>query len=1508
MATDNLGITDIENKQIDALKAGASREDLQTMAGAFGQDPSTVPTLYNPQESKDYGIEDANQDFEIPQTHQTEQHLPIARNYASYNTYIKAGDPGEVEEKYNTNLQAARYDEEGFKSEIALDQLKKAQEGLMAYISESSSGEVQEMQEDIPQYIEDVQKESGSPLAAEMALARQLMPAETPEELIKEKAFTIAAQTEMAKVLEGHTGVDAWINYAGFLLPDLSWDLSQVEGIDDMTSAINNFQSLEPEERISVLKPLIEELMVAQDDNELKVLATIQNFIGAEGANQLARDLAIDKIGVAFSVADVGTLAAGLNRAVRTANAVKVANTAEEAGVVNAAALNDVETASRINVSQDVATVNSTFFPNEQILTDARDSIHNESLNAMLGTTAESTAEVRNLLTRTMEEDFALRPQIMDDVLVQERLQEKINDVRNELVKKYRGTATQFGETKVTALTKDGFTLETEVLTPGDQLATSMNKELAEAHADTGVTFTVTPESAQGPGIPERTTETQRITFAESNIGTFETVPDKNAVIKTLGSAKLRFTDKGHSTVGRVVEDAELLDSTSESYQRIFDEAITLALKPLGSKLRNKESWNKVESVLQASDEAGDSGVRFTPQQLMYEGVALPTGKVERLSQKEAQAYYNMLEISDFAYMADNIATRQAKVLQGFKAVKLRHYEDLSGKVSETTQSITGTLQSLGRNSRVFNTDSGPVLATDIRPKSLVEEGKVVVRLEEPIAYKPVEEAPVQYYDTVIVRASDISELPPLIKSRRDAYVPKINQNVRYIVKEHSPGTLNGQSVAVNPASGAGVSARAIRFFDSKKEAEAWAATRNEVEDSGKVFVAHQDRDPRISGDVSGTPGSVFSGPRSSMDIRFGTEGEQTERLPAFEAIMRNMQHLSNKLPRNEWRISMQQRFIDTANQQGLPDFKNFNDPLPKGFEGLEDLRDYINAQLRVPDKSEWTWEAFSRRTAEWMEGRPVLDANLNIPFKEKPLNLRRSVLNLGDKNPIGAARAAAFHSLLGWYNPAQLMVQGFGSTVALSRYPQHAPKALLQGAVLRATMFSTNEAYIRSSASKMGLNADEFVKMQKQFLRTGLRDSVRATADHAAAVQGYNFAARALRREADRGLRFYKEGEYFTRGTGWLIAREQWKAANPGKVVDEAAERAIFEESQNLMLNLSRANRAKWQEGIFSLGTQFLQVQAKMIEQLLPSALGGAKALTDKQRLKLLLGQGVIFGSAGIPFGVYLTNQVAGMLDIDPSEVTEEQLNFARQGVIGHIFGDNEVVIARRGAIAAELEDSVFGLFNEDKNFAEALFGAFGSTFSRGVNGIKHLAPLFTDQEWDGTDYAIFSSELLKVVSTYNNAERAYYMYKHQQYLDASGRVVAREFSPTEIGWQAFGFTPRRVEDVALMLKDERKRNKYRTKQAKNITSLIHKYLLAVDEGDASATDRIGKWIQIEIDSEKPSDRQAILRTISNSFKNPQTREQKAINKAIKDGSSEMADMLIQSQIYLTAKEKAEQ
>jgi len=263
-------------------------------------------------------------------------------------------------------------------------------------------------------------------------------------------------------------------------------------------------------------------------------------------------------------------------------------------------------------------------------------------------------------------------------------------------------------------------------------------------------------------------------------------------------------------------------------------------------------------------------------------------------------------------------------------------------------------------------------------------------------------------------------------------------------------------------------------------------------------------------------------------------------------------------------------------------------------------------------------------------------------------------------------------------------------------------------------------------------------------------------------------------------------------------------------KDLTDVDHRAILEAYDNMSFNLASNNKAEFQKGILSVPTQFWHVQTKYIEALV------GKQFTIKEKIRLFIGQLMIYGAAGVPAGYILLNMFGqeaqdenGNVDMILDEAT------VRGGLTSYLTG-GVAQTSQRGALAFGIEKYVTALFNDDnKELWQKAMGASGNIFSRSSYAY-HITKAFAFSVDDAILDVTAMDTLLawgSLASSVNNATAAYDMHILNRFRDKNkGRVNFENPAWQEVMSKALGFTTTRGANMWENNKQLKDRTKWKT------------------------------------------------------------------------------------------------
>lgn len=841
-----------------------------------------------------------------------------------------------------------------------------------------------------------------------------------------------------------------------------------------------------------------------------------------------------------------------------------------------------------------------------------------------------------------------------------------------------------------------------------------------------------------------------------------------------------------------LVHEATSIGFTQQKMRAVFEEAV--------SHFKNipKKDRKAVSDILLQGDR---DKIGVYSNWDLVQGIKTPDGIVRLETAEQLGMYHALRNLFDTIYALKNRQLRRELEFEGWRAVRMMVNDE---KVISFVKPGNELKQLPAGVKRLYDFNSDQIIdvgSPAIINRRIQEEGWQLLRTKFDV------ESGDELIQYVLARPSDIKRLPDRVLGYRAGYVPRIYKDVFFVAEKVGPKLVNGVTVPYRAVA---------RYFDNVKDANTWKAleaSKGELVEvrPGREFL---ETNPGFKQEYEASIfGGMYSGRRSDKITPFGLEGTEAERIGAFEALEAGIGHISTRVPMNEFRMGAIRRFLNSAKdpvtkQAWLENPADWQSkitlpPSHPSYVGLEAMQNWMTDIFRIPTAQERAWDSFAVRVANAVGGTGLPGA--------KAVN--RTILRMGQRDVYADMRSLAFHALLGWFNPSQLYVQALGASVAFSINPAKATYIVPRYMALRAAMWSKNPEVWRKYALAAAINPDDFVETVRAFRKTGIKESVRSTADYDAAIHGFGISANALSRAADMGLIFFREGETFMRGYGWLLAHDEARAASKwakGHVLTDREIDAITSRSLTYTMNLNRANRAWWQKGVFSIPTQFLQITAKFIENLAFSIKSGRGKWTPWEKQKIMLGQAVLFGAAGVPFGEWATNNLLSYLkdegDYSPAIKDPAVLAAINGGFAEFLLYDwtgESLAISRRAAIPEGITSFFEMLMRSDRNVAEIAAGAFGETGNRILQTYTELGRIMT--RWDEPYEALDQEEMLKIASavaeitsTWRNYHKAQIWEEQKKLLDSRGNPI-QPLDPEEdhmlIIAQKWGLQPRAIE-----------------------------------------------------------------------------------------------------------------
>ena len=1329
---------------------------------------------------QDYNIEGPEdyEPLEVSPDHFT-QEVP-ARDMAAKATLLDQdpeASPDAIMLEYDRALEKIRFSKEDFQQELAREAHEENQQLRESLLLDLTPEEIRQSQEDIEVLLKEIDVEDRSPLAGKIFLARRAFPNATTNDI-----GLLVLQSEI------QDGIEELVNEEDYIRQKKAYDFGawlliwgmrnfQTAGTVFGPDGIEKFKELPLSEQIRQIPFLFEEAREISDlgfgygENRLRAREYLESFLYSEGSTDAFNRNVLSGVSGAWLG---GSLAAHLGRSGGLIRNLYTLGSKREAAALDLAAALDREAAELVATDSHTAAVNMTPYSMKHVDLSYVDHMHKEVLEAAQGRSIEGYEKTRQAALEILGENSGIFPSV--EVNVESAMKAWNNGLKEAQILLDRELAETPGDigTVFPYVASDG--------RPGWRIAAV--DELGNIVKNEHIIFK--------PTISDVTGQWELPRIAVGKRGTFSPA----------GSLGEHFGDLLNAGALSVAQTGRL----SVEFQQLLKEATA----PITGGRFNIRQQHQVARALLMGDEQEKV---FTRSELLGGITDTESGKLMVFNDNQIESYFRWRAIADGLYQIEDLMLISQMAGQGLKKINYFSEGEIYGKPIAQVKAQNFLNDVLSKGATVFDPEAKRSLDPTILKREmdkLYGEGKVLIDLRP---WREVRSGKSRFEEYLLVDRAKVGELPPRgVKDFRVSYVPKVNKGIEYVVKLHKDSKTSGIARVGRDSPDATVR----MTFSSQKRAQAFTDSfnallkRQGVKD--QVYVLHDEVEPFQIGDIPvGTSGKLFNGARTKEQLLL--DGRKVEREGAFDALSRNTEFVSKTFPMHEVKLQLQKKFINSVNEElkntGLIHskagnqgriMKDFNEPLggdPNLVRSTEYLRNYIRSILSMPTESERTWEITTRKIANFIDDRRGI-----------PDAARKGVMWLSHKDPVAAMRGVTFHAALGILNPTQMVVQAQIASVAASIHPVFGAKAALKALPVVATLFTRNQTVVNrifKAHEKAGVPIAGLANDIEQMKRSGLFDSLKLTGDHNAAIQNFGGTAAGIRRMADVGLLPYKIGETYGRTVAWLVAKDTWLKRNKGKPLNDKAYEEIFKMQQELTLQMSNANTSPWQvHPLTSFGGQFMHVQTKFMEHLIPKEIGGRSTFGPAEKVRLIIGQGMVYGAAGVVGLTQLVNRVAEQAGITRDEVTPEMLDAVKGGLLSWATG-GELAISPRGAIANEIFEMMLGAFTNETLIAEAFFGATGSLVATELRAMRTFLDLAAVPDPTATDFLTYGSEMLNFVSSIRNLRAGLFMMRDQDsYMKRNGIVVPFQFTPFQAYAKAFGISPQNLADQWAQLENE--------------------------------------------------------------------------------------------------------
>src|SRR5690625_2033664 len=300
----------------------------------------------------------------------------------------------------------------------------------------------------------------------------------------------------------------------------------------------------------------------------------------------------------------------------------------------------------------------------------------------------------------------------------------------------------------------------------------------------------------------------------------------------------------------------------------------------------------------------------------------------EGFTDDQIEYYYAQREIFDQMGFLHDKMLRDQMELKGLRDINLGEDAGHSyGKVYEepSPAGLAARRPGAGGEGRsvneILDTRDGSIKSVDdIDWNDIYREGGRLARLEDSTGMS----ADGNKFSHVIIDHSAHSDLPLQVMKHKPGYVPRIYRKGVYANTFVRYGTVDG--VANRP-----VERKTVRLYDNQYEQKAdKELLLKDAQDKGyNVGGADSNAEWRLIESDPNSPrspseqaaaigGRMYTSPRGSSAVPFGSRAEEAEILDPLESMKRQLGHLANHYPRTEFKATMLDRIQKYADKHHI--------------------------------------------------------------------------------------------------------------------------------------------------------------------------------------------------------------------------------------------------------------------------------------------------------------------------------------------------------------------------------------------------------------------------------------------------------------------------------------------------------------------------------------------------------------------------------------------------------------
>lgn len=453
----------------------------------------------------------------------------------------------------------------------------------------------------------------------------------------------------------------------------------------------------------------------------------------------------------------------------------------------------------------------------------------------------------------------------------------------------------------------------------------------------------------------------------------------------------------------------------------------------------------------------------------------------------------------------------------------------------------------------------------------------------------------------------------------------------------------------------------------------------------------------------------------------------------------------------------------------------------PTLYNQLEMTRNTHKRLLNLRTNEQSMTYTMSRRLADWAEGRGAWGDKLSA-----------WALDRSSSNPINAVRGMVFDAHLGWFDPGQLLIQSTTAFQAMTANPIYGARTAAMTLPLSHVLMNRSENlldfYAKALSPIHGLATDDWKDMVRSLRNSGWMNvgGEMVQLDQYTNRIGGSMLHKGFNNLRVGGRYFFNMAEKFNRVTAYQMAWQLQRAKFPEMAArsSEFIER-VNKSADDLSMNMTTSSGAYWQKGALSIPSQFLAYQTRVLENILPKAVGGTTRFSAAQKTRMALGQLLMYGSAGIPGATELLNfagdeySKANGKPLDPDTWRNLSKGFFDSALFGVSGGDLDTDFARRAGQGAAWTDFYRKITDGSMNSVLQVAGGASGAFIGNMSEVaKRLYTYMRAEQVSNLDtqtWALMAGDLTQQISSLSRAQKAYWIWKTGLIKDPkTGEAVA--------------------------------------------------------------------------------------------------------------------------------------